>query len=180
MITGVVDIPDLFLFVWLSQGHDDLTDISFQLWTLVPEFWPESLKLKEFILTEESEVKATLAQSCPTLRPRGLKPPRLLCPWDSPGKNTGVGCHFLPDPGTEPGSPTLQADSLLSESLEKPTLTGVSRKVIIHIRKLELMTLRIRIPLFGYTSICLKKRWKKERLSDTFTYRSVGIGTVEE
>ena len=21
--------------------------------------------------------------------------PRLLCPWDSPGKNTGVGCHFL-------------------------------------------------------------------------------------
>ena len=23
------------------------------------------------------------------------QPPRLLCPWDSPGKNTGVGCHFL-------------------------------------------------------------------------------------
>ena len=22
-------------------------------------------------------------------------PPRLLCPWDSPGKNTGVGCHAL-------------------------------------------------------------------------------------
>ena len=22
-------------------------------------------------------------------------PNRLLCPWDSPGKNTGVGCHFL-------------------------------------------------------------------------------------
>ena len=21
--------------------------------------------------------------------------PRLLCPWDSPGRNTGVGCHFL-------------------------------------------------------------------------------------
>ena len=20
---------------------------------------------------------------------------RALCPWDSPGKNTGVGCHFL-------------------------------------------------------------------------------------
>ena len=24
-----------------------------------------------------------------------LQPTRLLCPWDSPGKNTGVGCHFL-------------------------------------------------------------------------------------
>ena len=25
----------------------------------------------------------------------GLKPTRLLCPWGSPGKDTGVGCHFL-------------------------------------------------------------------------------------
>ena len=24
-----------------------------------------------------------------------LEPTSLLCPWDSPGKNTGVGCHFL-------------------------------------------------------------------------------------
>ena len=29
------------------------------------------------------------------VRPHGLQPTRLLCPWDSPGKNTGVGCHFL-------------------------------------------------------------------------------------
>ena len=28
-------------------------------------------------------------------RPHGLEPARLLCPWDSPGKNTGVGCHSL-------------------------------------------------------------------------------------
>ena len=25
----------------------------------------------------------------------GLQPTRLLCPWDSPGKNTGVGCRAL-------------------------------------------------------------------------------------
>ena len=30
-----------------------------------------------------------------SLRPRGLQPTRLLRPWDPPGKNTGVGCHFL-------------------------------------------------------------------------------------
>ena len=30
-----------------------------------------------------------------SLQPRGLYPARLLCPWGSPGKNTGVGCHFL-------------------------------------------------------------------------------------
>ena len=29
------------------------------------------------------------------LRSHGLYPVRLLCPWDSPGKNTGVGCHSL-------------------------------------------------------------------------------------
>ena len=29
------------------------------------------------------------------LRPSGLQPARLLCPWGSPGKNTGVGCHCL-------------------------------------------------------------------------------------
>ena len=28
-------------------------------------------------------------------RPHGLYPARLLCPWDSPGENTGVGCHVL-------------------------------------------------------------------------------------
>ena len=28
-------------------------------------------------------------------RPHGLQPTRLLFPWDSPGKNTGVGCHSL-------------------------------------------------------------------------------------
>ena len=55
-----------------------------------------------------------------SLRPHGLQPARLLCPWDSPSKNTGVGCHALlqgnlPNPGTEPRSPTLRVDSLPSE-----------------------------------------------------------------
>ena len=30
-----------------------------------------------------------------SVRPHGLQPTRLLRPWDSPGKNTGVGCHAL-------------------------------------------------------------------------------------
>ena len=35
-------------------------------------------------------------QSCPTLcDPIDGKPTRLPHPWDSPGKNTGAGCHFL-------------------------------------------------------------------------------------
>ena len=30
-----------------------------------------------------------------SVRPHRGQPTRLPCPWDSPGKNTGVGCHFL-------------------------------------------------------------------------------------
>ena len=52
---------------------------------------------------------------------------RLLCPWNSPGKNTGVGRHSLlqgifPTQESNPSrSPALQADSLPSEPPEKPT-----------------------------------------------------------
>ena len=37
----------------------------------------------------------SVAESCLTLRTRGLYPARLFCPRAFPGKNTGVGCHFL-------------------------------------------------------------------------------------
>ena len=30
-----------------------------------------------------------------SLRANGLQPTRFLCPWNFPGNNTGVGCHFL-------------------------------------------------------------------------------------
>ena len=30
-----------------------------------------------------------------SVRPHRWQPTRLCCPWDSPGKNTGVGCPFL-------------------------------------------------------------------------------------
>ena len=53
-----------------------------------------------------------------------IQPARLLCPWDSPAKNTEVfPCPppgDLPHPGIKPGSLTLQADSLPSEPPGKP------------------------------------------------------------
>ena len=54
-----------------------------------------------------------------SLRPHGLQTARLLCPWNSTGKNTGVllfpSPRDLPNPGIEPRSLVLQADSLPSE-----------------------------------------------------------------
>ena len=63
-----------------------------------------------------------VAQSCLTLCDR--MDDSLPVYGDSPGKNTGVGCHVLPtdlpNPGIEPRSSALQADSIPAELPEKP------------------------------------------------------------
>ena len=52
-------------------------------------------KTQHGFLTHTAAAAKSL-QLCPTLcDPHRRQPIRLLCPWDSPGKNTGVGCHFL-------------------------------------------------------------------------------------
>ena len=66
--------------------------------------------------------------------PHGLQPTRLLCPWDAPGKNTGVVCHALlqeifPTQGLNPCLLHLlhwQAGSLPAEPLGKPILHNES------------------------------------------------------
>ena len=63
------------------------------------------LSIKSFSLSLRSH--SVMSDS---LRPHGLLPTRLLPPWNSPGKNTGVGCHFLlqgifPIQGSNPGLP---------------------------------------------------------------------------
>ena len=49
------------------------------------------------LLFKSAAAAAKLIQSCPSLcDPRdGRQPTRLPRLWDSPGKNIGVGCHFL-------------------------------------------------------------------------------------
>ena len=54
-----------------------------------------------------------------------LQPHVLYSPWNSPGQNTGVGSRSLlqgifPIQESNPGLPTLQADSLPSEPQGKP------------------------------------------------------------
>ena len=60
-----------------------------------------------------------------SLQPHGLYPTRFFCPWDFPGKDTGVGCHFLLQGIflTQGWSLYLlhwQADSLLLTHLGRP------------------------------------------------------------
>ena len=67
-----------------------------------------------------------VAQSWPTLcGPMDCSPPGFSVHGDSLGKNIGVGCHAPlqgGNPGIEPRSPPLQADSLPSEPSGKPRI----------------------------------------------------------
>ena len=62
-----------------------------------------------------------------SLQPQGLQPTGLLWLWDSPGKNTGVGCRFLLQgifPSLEsPESLALQVDSLPLSLLGSPVIS---------------------------------------------------------
>ena len=54
------------------------------------------IKLPTYAAAAAAAAAAKSLQPCPTLcDPHRQQPTRLPCPWDSPGKNTGVGCHFL-------------------------------------------------------------------------------------
>ena len=68
-----------------------------------------------------------------SLQTYGLKPTRLPCPWASPGKSTGVGCHALlqgnlPDLGIEPGCPALLVNSLSQSHWGGPINQQYSKK----------------------------------------------------
>ena len=73
-------------------------------------------------------MKLSVAKLCLTLcNSRDCSLPVSSCPWDSPGKWSGLPFLFpvyLPNPGIEPWSPALQADSLPSELPGKPRIAA--------------------------------------------------------
>ena len=70
------------------------------------------------------EVLCLVAQSCPILcDPMDCSPPGSSLHGDSPGKNTGVGCHALLQGIFKPRSPTSQADSLPSNHEGSPRIS---------------------------------------------------------
>ena len=80
------------------------------------QFCPQTGKLTLHHLSHNN-LRGLVAQSCPTLWSHGLYPAKLLCPWDFPGKNIGVGCHFFlqgifSTQGSYPCLPHCQVDSL--------------------------------------------------------------------
>ena len=87
-----------------------------------------------------------------SLRSHGLQPARLLCPWDFPRKNTGVGCHFLLDPEIKPPSPVLQADSLLLSRHGNPhykyTYLSIKSHSFLHASMQQVYTEHLTLTVF--------------------------------
>ena len=64
-------------------GHQYLSSGSQKLPAHWSFFWPKSVSESHLVVSD-------------SLQPHGLEPTRLICPWDSSGKNTGVsGCSLL-------------------------------------------------------------------------------------
>ena len=105
-------VPRFRLKGWLSWCLDELMELGhYNCRTLVPAHNPplSSPGDTSFIFQAHPGLRQAIwpqAQAgegicacpvaqCLTLRLYELRPARLLCLWDFPGKNPGVGCHFL-------------------------------------------------------------------------------------
>ena len=108
------------------------------------QFLPLELPISPVLLWPDCHYRSVAESRLTLLWPRGLQPARLLCLWDFPGKNTGVGSHFLlqgifPTQGSNPrllqwqenssplshlGSPVAILPPLRCPLLSFPSLRG--------------------------------------------------------
>ena len=79
------EIKSLSLSIVSPSIYHEVMIWIYLMWIYLPSAIRETPK-------NESESHSVLSDS---VRPHKRQPTRLPRPWDSPGKNTGVGCHFL-------------------------------------------------------------------------------------
>ena len=85
---------------------------------------------------ESESWKFSCSVKSDSLQPHRQKPTRLLCPWDFPGKNTGVDCHFLlqmifTTQGLNPGLPRYR-QMLYCLSHQRSFKGEIQRIIIIY------------------------------------------------
>ena len=96
-----------------------------------------------------------------SVRPHRRQPTRLPHPWDSPGKNTGVGCHFLHQcmkvkSESEVAQSCLTLSDPMDCSLQGSSIHGIGGD---HKTCLGIMDTKVR-----------KRRWQRMRWLDGITY----------
>ena len=89
--------PFIYSFIYICTGSPFLAPV---LESAVSWKSPGSFKWREHLNSPSGCsvcvcVCVSLSVMDSSLQPHGLQLTRFLCPWNSPGKNTGVGCHSL-------------------------------------------------------------------------------------
>ena len=74
------------LFQWVNSSHEAAKVLEFQL-------QHHSIEQITHLKSESESFNRSVISN--SLWYHGLQPARFLCPWNSPGKNTGVSCYFL-------------------------------------------------------------------------------------
>ena len=102
-----------------------------------------------------------------SVRPHRRKPTRLPRPWDSPGKNAGVGCHFLLQcMKAKSGSEVAQSCTTLHDPMDC-SLPGCSVHGIFQARVLEWGAIAFSETILGNT----KKAERRAKWTHTLTPR---------
>ena len=118
--TGIPSPPLALFVVMLSKAHLTSHSRMFGSWWVITPSWLSGLwrsflytfvySCHLFLISSASVKLVSVSHSVVpnSLRLHGLQPTRLLCPWDFPGKDIGLGCHFLlqgifPAQGSNPG-----------------------------------------------------------------------------
>ena len=89
-------VPLFFTFLYcMNFSHGILSNKLFNTFLKNRSYQHQYKKLRGQTIVYLALPRVVESLSHVWLWPHGLWPTRHLCPWDSPGKNTGVGCHFL-------------------------------------------------------------------------------------
>ena len=118
--------------------------------------------------------------------PQRWQPTRLPYPWDSPGKNTGVGCHFLLQcMNTKSESEVAQSCPTLRDPMDC-SLPGSSAHGIFQARALEWGAIAFsrQSAILQYKIKSLKKSsscnaaLKRQNAENSLTVQWLGLSTV--
>ena len=94
---------------WRKAGSGQLGPVD-QIQPTLQMLQSSQAKNRFYIFKQLEKQKCSCSVMSDSLQPHGLYPARLLHPWDFPGKNSVVGCHFLlqgifTTQGSNPGLP---------------------------------------------------------------------------
>ena len=156
--------PTFSLFSWYLATNYwiILGSGSSSLLASVPPFHLARTSAEELSLQKHYVYQVTSVVSN-SVQPYGLQPARLVCPWDSLGKNTEVGCHALPSWNLP--APEIKPTSLMSSPLADKFF-NTSATYLVTIQSELLLVLCLGSASLGEQSVPEQCAWLKTHTGD--------------